>query len=106
MMSVNPHPGGRAGKVGGIAEIHPFHDPLPGSNPFEASDPRVFVATAPRPGANLCDPCRDQEMHGGDPSLKASLRIPVKVSPSSRNLLEPVVGSVVEIPRIDGRGVR
>ena len=81
-MLLKSHPGGRAGKVRGITEIHPFHDPLTGSNASESKDPRVFVATAPRPGANLRDPCRDQEMQGGDPSLKPLLRNPVKASSS------------------------
>jgi hypothetical protein len=40
------------------------HTPSPTHSGVEYSrykDPRVFVAVAPRPGAKLSDPCRDQE---------------------------------------------
>lgn len=70
MNLLNMHPEGRAGKFGSVTVIHLFRDPLPGSNPSEIEDPRVFVAIAPPPGANFREPCRDQESNGGDPFPK------------------------------------
>ena len=59
---LNPHPGGRAGKVERATEIQGFRDPLPGSNPFAAPVPGCSAGIRPRPGATLSDPCRDQEV--------------------------------------------
>jgi len=62
---------GASGKIEATSGIRDFCDPLPGSNSSISSFPRVFVATAPRPGATIRDPYRDQEANCED-SNKAS----------------------------------
>jgi hypothetical protein len=65
------HPERRAGNAVVTPDFHVFSDPLPGSNTPVYKVPRVFVAVAPRPGANLSDPYRDQESTPQYQSLKA-----------------------------------
>ena len=55
------HPERRARNAVVTPDVHAFSDPLPGSNTLFYKVPRVFVAIAPRPGATISDPCRDQE---------------------------------------------
>ena len=71
---MNSHPERRARTVGHASHCHAFCDPLPGSNLATYKDPRVFVADAPRPGAKIFDPLRDQESKCGYRILKGIAR--------------------------------
>ena len=65
------HPERRARSAVVTPDFPAFSDPLPGSNTPVCARPRVFVAIAPRPGANFSDPCRDQESSDEIESLQA-----------------------------------
>ena len=54
------HPERRASDAGCASEVRTLCDRLTGSNLSMDQVPRVFVAIAPRPGATISDPCRDQ----------------------------------------------
>jgi hypothetical protein len=68
------HPQRCARNVGVTTDSHALSDPLPGSNTPVCKVLRVFVAAAPRPGANLSDPCRDQESGRTDAESFKALR--------------------------------